>query len=54
MQLAQRCAEIEASARDQDTDQARRLVEPLADELTAAMQGLQSLIERSDVEPQHD
>jgi CheY-like chemotaxis protein len=54
MQLAQRCAEIEAAARDQDTDQARRLVEPLAEELAAAMQGLQSLIERTDVEPQHD
>ena len=54
MQLAQRCAEIEAAARDRDTDRVRRLVEPLADELTAAMQGLQSLIERSDVEPQHD
>jgi two-component system, sensor histidine kinase and response regulator len=42
--LAQRCAEIEAAARNSGVEAARGLIEGLDDDLTEAMQCLQSLI----------
>jgi CheY-like chemotaxis protein/HPt (histidine-containing phosphotransfer) domain-containing protein len=44
-QLARRCAEIEARARESGIDVVRPLVEFLGDDLTAAVNGLEALVE---------
>ena len=49
LQLSNRCAEIEVLARDKGLEAVTRHLEPLATDLRAAVEGLQTFMERANV-----